>query len=147
MKSLNIIAPIVLTMFVLWMNRYVNVNPLWYRHSKKPIFLPPKWVFPIIWTILYSCFIYSWIQAQSNLHYSVLVWCYIASLLMNGYWTFLFFELKQLYIAAFIIVCLIILHSIIYIYQHDIFHTLYTILHISWLSLAFFINLFIIQAN
>ncbi len=70
----------------------------WYEGLKKPVWTPPNWAFPVVWTVLYSL----------NAAAGFLVWraagweaagafaVYGVSLLLNGGWSYLFFGLRRL---------------------------------------------------
>ena len=76
-----------------------------YNSLKKPIFTPPSFVFPIVWTILYilmgisSYMVY--IKKFENIDVSSALFVYEIQLLLNCLWSFLFFGLR-LYGVSFI---------------------------------------------
>lgn len=67
---------------------------LWYRRLNKPSFNPPKYVFPIVWTFLYSLIAISgwrvW-QHRDSAERTAALRLWISQLLTNAEWTKLFF--------------------------------------------------------
>ena len=146
-RLINTIAPIIITFFILWMNSFVDMNPDWYKKSKKPWFLPPTWVFPVVWTITYIYFIYLWIQSQNLENYPIISWICTFNIIVNGFWTIMFFGLKKMYVAFGLIVLLILINVSLLLLVRDTSHIVYTFLHILWLLYALLINMAMIQMN
>lgn len=66
----------------------------WYTALEKPPGLPPNWVFPLVWSILYvlMAIAASWIWlAPESPARTVALWLYGAQLVANGAWSWLFF--------------------------------------------------------
>jgi len=67
---------------------------LWYSRLDKPSFNPPKSVFPIVWTALYSLIAISgwrvWLQRDSP-ERSAALRLWVSQLITNAQWTRLFF--------------------------------------------------------
>lgn len=71
---------------------------LWYRRLDKPVYDPPNWVFPIVWTTLYSLIAVSgwgvWQREDSPERRRALrLW--VSQLVTNAEWTRLFFGRHQ----------------------------------------------------
>ena len=62
----------------------------WYEHLIKPSWTPPNWLFPVVWSLLYLMIaIAGWlIFSASNFPLKIL---WVAQLLFNGLWSWLFF--------------------------------------------------------
>lgn len=74
-----------------------------YEKLEQPPLAPPSWLFPVIWTILYTLMgISSYLvwKSDSLLRKSALK-IYAAQLAVNFFWTIIFFNLKG-YLFAFI---------------------------------------------
>lgn len=76
-----------------------------YEQLEKPVFAPPSNIFPIVWTLLYILMgiaaykIYA--LKYENIDSSSAMFVYYIQLLLNFFWSIIFFEL-QLYGLAFI---------------------------------------------
>lgn len=73
----------------------------WYRKLKKPSFNPPNWVFGPVWTILYLLMgISAWLitkegwMSPSDVKFALFL--FFLQLIINGAWSFIFFEAKLL---------------------------------------------------
>ena len=67
----------------------------------QPPFAPPGWLFSVVWTILYAAMSVSlWLMLRSGQHSGKTVALYIAQLLVNLIWPFLFF-VRQAFGFAF----------------------------------------------
>lgn len=86
-----------------------NDNMIMFEVIKKPPLSPPAWVFPVVWTILYtlmgiaSYLVYSAKGVSSAKKTSALV-LYAIQLAFNFVWSLIFFNLEQ-YLFAFIWLC------------------------------------------
>ena len=77
---------------------------LWYDSLPNSSLTPPDWVFPIVWTFLFTLMAISaflvWGRASPR-------W-FVAQLMMNMLWSFFFFYLKSPFWAAAIILLMLI---------------------------------------
>ena len=84
--------------------------PTWYAGLDKPPLLPPNWVFGPVWTILYILMGVALalviLQASENKRQAY-SW-FAVQLVLNTLWSIVFFGLHQSWIAAVIIVALLI---------------------------------------
>lgn len=87
-----------------------------YNIINKPIFSPPKIVFPIVWSILYLLFGISFYLANKDYENKKITSSAIINLILNYSWTFIFFKLKM-YIISAIELVLIILSTIKFIIE------------------------------
>lgn len=70
----------------------------WYESLRKPPWTPPKWAFPVVWTILYVMIAYSgWLVWEEGL--ITAVWLWGAQLVCNALWSFFFFGRKMMRVA------------------------------------------------
>lgn len=79
-------------------------NP-WFDALAKPWFMPPGWVFPVVWTILYMLMGVSLamlIQAQAGIAIAL----FAAQLLLNLVWSPIFFAAHRIGAALAVIVAL-----------------------------------------
>ena len=81
---------------------------IWYSELNKPVWTPPKWVFPVAWPILYLLMSYSG-ATLANLESAgsaLALWALQISL--NTLWTPVFFGLKNLKLGLIIILLLLV---------------------------------------
>lgn len=122
-----------------------------YSDFIKPDISPPAYVFPIVWTILYilmgiSSYIV-WNADDSKKYRAIKV--YIIQLLVNGFWTLIFFNLNNYLLAFFWIILLIILviNMIIKFYQINKTSAYLQVPYLLWLIFAAYLNLSIYFLN
>lgn len=76
-----------------------------YEQLEKPVFAPPAYVFPIVWTILYILMGIAaykiYVFKYDNIDTSSAMFVYYIQLLLNFFWSIIFFGLR-LYGMAFI---------------------------------------------
>ena len=82
-----------------------------YEKLNQPPLLPPGWVFPVVWTILYALMgaaSYQIYSSRSELRCGALV-LYAVQLAVNFFWTLVFFRFHALGAAAAILILLSVL--------------------------------------
>lgn len=83
----------------------------WYPTLEKPFFNPPNWLFAPVWTILYilmgiaAGLIWNKIEFEKEAVKKALLF-FIVQLLLNLFWSYLFFGLKNILLASVEIVIL-----------------------------------------
>jgi len=81
----------------------------WYAQLAKPAFNPPDWIFAPVWSVLYAMMAVAawraWLRA--GLGPAILLW--LAQLVLNAAWSWLFFGLHQIGIALLEILVLLTL--------------------------------------
>ena len=122
-----------------------------YETLNKPLFYPPAWLFPIVWTILYllmglsSYFI---IQSNSSNKEKALI-LYSFQLLINFTWPLFFFNLQNYFLALLLLIILII--SVIYMlytFKDISLKAFYlNISYLFWLFFVFYLNFMIFLNN
>ena len=123
-----------------------NYNKEWYNKLNKSKLTPPKYLFGIVWPILYLLLAIFFIFSYRNKEYKSLIF-FVIQLVLNLSWTTFFFRLKMLKTSLILIVSIIILSilSIIYLKKKKISYLL--IPYIIWLILACYLNLYIVVNN
>ena len=106
-----------------------------------PPLAPPKILFPIAWTILYTTIGYSYyLYSKKDNKYKKL---YITNLIMNYLWPILFFSLKQRILGSILIVALLI-ETIIYMKNiKKVDNTSFYLLipYLAWLTFATYLSI------
>jgi len=97
-----------LTAFIGSIFSYETVKSEWYQ-SIKPSLTPPNWIFPVVWSILFSMIAlslyFSWTRSNKKQKISVAV-LFGINLLLNLLWSFLFFYMKNPVLAFFDLILL-----------------------------------------
>lgn len=83
----------------------------WYTTLVRPSWTPPNWVFGPVWTTLYvlmgvAAFL---VSRAKKLGKSLVLWLFLAHLLVNAFWTIAFFGMHELLLAVIVILVLIAL--------------------------------------
>ncbi|CAN5307121.1 tryptophan-rich sensory protein [soil metagenome] len=87
----------------------ISAIPNWYQYLNKPFFSPPNWLFGPVWSILYllmgiSLFIIWNKNTKSILIKKHALVLFGTQLFLNAIWTPIFFGLKNLPVALFVII-------------------------------------------
>lgn len=112
-----------------------------------PKFYPPKILFPIMWSILYLLMTISVYLATKNSDDAYKI--YFIQLIVNAFWTVIFFGLKLRLLAFLWIIFLFILVIIMIkkFYKENKNAGLLQIPYIIWLLIAMYLNLSIYLLN
>ena len=116
-----------------------------YEAVKQPALTPPSWLFPVVWTLLFSLMAYSaaviYDSGSSKMPKAIFI--YAVQLTMNFWWCVLFFGFR-LYLFAFIWLILLwlsVLIMLILFYRINRTAGLLQIFYLIWLSFAAYLNL------
>lgn len=76
----------------------------WYRDLSKPAWTPPDWLFPVAWTLLYlsAAFAAARVAPLEGSAYGMAFWA--MQIAFNTLWTPVFFGLKRIKAAFFIMI-------------------------------------------
>ena len=88
-----------------------------YENLVQPPLSPPSWVFPVVWTILYILMgISAYLIYRSDSFYrNSALKIYAAQLIVNFFWTIIFFNL-EMYLFAFVWLLLLLVLIILILY-------------------------------
>lgn len=125
----------------------------WYQTIVKPSFNPPNWIFGPVWTFLFILmglsFYLIWVGGGREKFREKAIAIFIAQLLLNIFWSVLFFGLHNP-AAAFveiIILWLAILANIYYFYQVKKTAAYLLLPYLLWVSFAAVLNFAIWRLN
>lgn len=125
----------------------------WYINLNKPFFTPPGWVFPVVWTILYTlmgiALYWIWSRGLDRKDVKKGIGLFGAQLGMNFLWTVIFFGLRNplfAFINIMILLGLIVLTTINF-YRIDKKAGLILTPYIAWVCVATALNLAIVLLN
>ena len=124
---------------------------LWYAQLRKPKWTPPNWAFPVVWSILFCAIAVSgWlIWEAAGLSAWPAMALFVAHLLVNAAWSFLFFGLKRLDWAMVEVICLWLMIVALIAVFAPISSTAALLLvpYLAWVSVAAMLNLRLLQLN
>ena len=126
-------------------------NSMNYNYMVKPVYSPPGFLFPIVWTILYILMgVSSYLVYKSNSYSKdkALV-IYIVQLIINLLWSFFFFSFEW-YLFSFLWILLLIVLVIIMIIHFYKIHKLSGYLQIPyllWITFAAILNFGVFLLN
>lgn len=112
-----------------------NLETDWYRRKD---YYPPDYLFPIIWAIIYSSYIFIFYLTQS----SIIFYLYIITLFLQTIWTKTFNKHSALYSKLLISLLTLISFLITYYsFKINIFAGYISLIYLLWISYANFINI------
>lgn len=118
----------------------------------KPFFMPPGWLFPVVWTILYilmgiSAYLIETSNGIKNTRFSLIL--YYLQLFFNLIWPFIFFG-GEMYLFAFIwiiILWILIIATTLEFYKINKTAAFLMIPYIIWVTFAAVLNFSIYLLN
>ena len=122
-----------------------SIKTAWYN-CIRPDITPPNYVFPVVWTLLYTTIGIGLAQTlilNSTYEQNILLGLYIWNLLLNVLWSFVYFGKHNIIIALFIILNLIISTMFILYYTYlllPIWVFWMLLPYIAWLYFAALLN-------
>lgn len=117
----------------------------WYVYLEKPVFNPPNWLFGPVWTLLYLLMgitIYRLLSAAPSPKRSRAIRIFWIQLVLNGAWSFIFFNAQQLgwAFAEILLIWLAIVLMLITTYRVDKTAAYIQIPYLLWVSFASVLN-------
>jgi len=126
-----------------------NLPGAWYASLAKPGFVPPNWVFPVAWTILYIMIaVAGWRTFRRDPSgKAMLVW--FAQLALNFAWSIVFFGMHQLFWALVVILALLasIIMNMVWFSRFSRTGAWLLLPYLLWVSFASVLNLNIYLLN
>lgn len=151
-KSIKLILCILLPLLVGGVSGYFTSQsiPNWYLYLNKPSFNPPNYLFGPVWTLLYILMGISFYLVINKPKVNwLLVSVFITQLILNFFWSFIFFNAHNLGLALFEIILLwaSILAMIILFYKTNKWAAILNIPYLLWVSFATLLNYSIYSLN
>lgn len=130
----------------------ISSIPTWYQALNKPFFNPPNWIFGPVWTILYILIgvsIFLVLEKASKNKRTFLSSLFLVQLVLNFFWTFIFFGLHNPLLAFIEIIFLwiSILVLILKFRKYSKTASIILIPYLLWVSFAALLNLSIFLLN
>ncbi len=151
-KSIKLILCILLPLLVGGISGYFTSQsiPNWFVYLNKPSFNPPNYLFGPVWTLLYILMGISFYLVINKPKVNwLLVSVFITQLILNFFWSFIFFNAHNLGLALFEIILLwaSILAMIILFYKTNKWAAILNIPYLLWVSFATLLNYSIYSLN
>lgn len=123
----------------------------WYEQLAKPSWTPPKWAFPVVWTILFCAIAVSgWlIWERAGAGALAVLGVFVAHLVVNAAWSGFFFGANRLdwAMADVVLLWLMIAALIALFYPIHTLAALLLVPYLIWVSIAAALNFRILQLN
>jgi benzodiazapine receptor len=124
----------------------------WYENLAKPALLPPDWVFPAAWTFLYFTMALAASLVWQRRHLpgtALALILFIAQLILNAAWPWLFFGLHRpnLAFAEIISLWLAIFATFLAFRRHTPEASLLLVPYLLWVGFAAWLNFMIWRLN
>ena len=123
----------------------------WYAALKKPVWTPPNWIFPLVWSVLYAAMAFAaWLVWDAS---GLAAWpallLYAAQLVANGLWSYLFFGRRRMdwAMAEVALLWIMIAALAVLFWSHSQIAGLLMLPYLAWVSVAALLNLRMIQLN
>ena len=121
----------------------------WYATIQKPWFTPPNWLFGPVWITLFTLMGISlylvWNKGLKNKEARLSLFMFFVQLVLNSFWSILFFGLKTPFYAfiEIIILWVAIAITIFKFYKISKYAGLILIPYIAWVSIALTLNMYV----
>lgn len=147
--SLSLLAFIVLN-FLAASSGAIFKPEAWYDQLKKPSWQPPKWAFPVVWSILYLFNIVAgWLVYKTVGAITLPLIIYGIGLIFNALWSAIFFGLKRMdwgtYEAA--LLWLLVALQLVMFWPIDSLAGMLTAPYLVWVTIAFYLSLTVWRLN
>ena len=121
--------------------------PVWYAQLVKPNFVPPGWVFALVWIFLYalmgSAASLVWAKRKTRRGVSEAIAIFGVQLILNLAWVQIFFGLRNIEVAFVVILALVgtILFTMAKFSKIDGRAYMLMVPYVMWVGFAAFLNL------
>ena len=148
MKKINykeLILNLLTVYIVAGLSAFLTMNSMKnYAALNQPPLSPPGWVFPIVWTILFTLMgisaylVFQSLSNRKDFPFTI----YALQLVFNFFWPLIFFNSKQFLFALIwlIVLWFLILIMIIAFYRHNKLAAYLQIPYLVWVTFAAYLN-------
>jgi len=152
-NALKLIIALAIPLLIGFSGSYFTISEIgsWYQTIQKPSWNPPNWIFGPVWTTLYvlmgiSLFLV-WRSTDSQKGAAIIL--FTLQLVLNFFWTFIFFKQHQIgfAFAEILALWLMILLTIFAFGRINKLAAWLLVPYISWVSFAAILNFTIWQLN
>lgn len=125
----------------------------WYTTITRPDIAPPNWVFAPVWFVLYTlmgiALFLVWRKGLSHRRVRIAFWFFIAHLLVNAAWSYVFFGLHNVTLALGVIAVLWLMIAMLIVWFKRIDKRAGWLLvpYFLWVSFATYLNYLFMTLN
>ncbi len=121
----------------------------WYETLRKPSWTPPKWAFPVVWSLLYLGIAYAGWSIWTLAGWSVPLFFWSCQIVFNAMWSWLFFGRRRMDLALGDIAALWLSIVAVIVFAWPVSQTaaLVFVPYLAWVSTAGFLNYTVLQLN
>lgn len=121
----------------------------WYETLNKPSWTPPKWAFPVVWSLLYIGIAYAGWRIWTLAGWSLPLAFWTCQIIANAVWSWLFFGRRRmdLALADIAVLWLSILGFMITVWPVSQAAALVFAPYLAWVSTAAFLNYTVLRLN
>ncbi len=124
---------------------------IWYHQLIKPSWTPPDFIFPIVWTSLYTLMAVAawlvWRGKKPGYRNALIFWS--VQLVINAIWTPLFFGQQDIVYGLVVIdiLWIFLLITMVMFFRRSFWAGLFMFLYFVWISFAAVLNFLLLQMN
>ena len=121
----------------------------WYEELNKPSFTPPKWLFPVAWSIIYLLLAWAGHRLSLMPGSQVVLALWAAQIALNTLWTPVFFGAHRIFAGMVIIslLWLVVAAMVVLALRLDLITGLILFPYLIWLCVASALNFSILRHN
>ena len=121
----------------------------WYRKLKKPAWVPPNWVFPVVWNLLYLLMSFAGARVAGLEGSGPALAFWALQIALNALWTPVFFGLRRLKAALPVMAALwlAVLGALVFHWRVDLWAGLAFVPYLAWVSVAGALNYSVWRLN
>ncbi|WMW22530.1 TspO/MBR family protein [Methanolobus mangrovi] len=127
--------------------------PIWYASLVKPAFVPPSWLFSVVWPLLYllmgSALYIIWNKGLQSSEITIAVKVFGVQLFLNILWSALFFGLRSPFMGfiEILVLWIAIVVNIVLFYRISRPAGMLLVPYILWVSFAVYLNYSLMVLN
>lgn len=121
----------------------------WYKRLNKPTWVPPNWVFPVVWNLLYLLMSFAGARVAGLEGSGPALAFWALQIALNALWTPVFFGLRRLKAALPVMAALwlAVLGALVFHWRVDIWAGLAFVPYLAWVSVAGALNYSVWRLN
>jgi translocator protein len=121
----------------------------WYRSLAKPVWTPPDWAFPVVWSTLYILMSLSAMRVAQLPDSGQAMAFWAVQIALNGLWTPVFFGLHKMRAGLLVLSCLwlAVAATVVAFWGHDWVAGLMFAPYLLWVTIAGALNATVIRMN